>query len=65
MKKKNIAVLTVVALMAATASLYMVWRKKQIRQNDTPPKGAPQLHIDNPGDQSEFPIAPTSEIELG
>jgi LPS O-antigen subunit length determinant protein (WzzB/FepE family) len=65
MKKKNIAALTALALVAATASLYLVWKKKQQRHHNTPPEGAPQLHIENPGDQSEFPAAPTGEMELG
>ena len=65
MKKKNIAALTALALLAATASLYLVWKKKSERQNDAPPKGAPQLDIDTPGDQSTFPAGPSGEPELG
>lgn len=32
---------------------------------ETPPHNAPQVKIENPGDQSEFPAAPTDESQLG
>lgn len=65
MKKKKTAALLAAALIAATASLYLVWQKKQQRQGNMPPADAPQLDLDNPGDQSSFPASPTGERDLG
>jgi hypothetical protein len=33
-------------------------------REDRPPKGAPQIPLDNPGDQSEFSTSP-GESEIG
>lgn len=65
MKKRDLLVLGVAGLVAAAAGLYMALKRKQERQEDTPPKQAPQLHLDNPGDQSEFPAAPHDKRDLG
>lgn len=50
------------ALVAAAAALYFFNRKGSGREK--PPKKAPQLPIENPGDQSEFTTA-ASESEMG
>jgi LPXTG-motif cell wall-anchored protein len=45
------------------AAAFFLWnRKKDGRVK--PPKKAPQLKVENPGDQSEFTTAP-SDSELG
>ena len=46
------------------AAFFNNQRRKALRGNDNPPRNAPQLPIENPGDQSEFPKA-ASESELG
>lgn len=63
MKNRELFILGVAGLLAA-ATIYIVKRRTG-KGEDTPPKAAPQLKIDNPGDQSEFPTAPNNEIELG
>lgn len=65
MEKKHIAALTAVALIAASVSLCLVWKRKQERSGNAPPANAPQLDVANPGDQSEFPAAPANERDLG
>jgi LPXTG-motif cell wall-anchored protein len=63
MKQKNVIWIGLAGLFAATATFFFV--KKRNQSNDErPPKGAPQLHIENPGSQDDFPKAP-SESELG
>jgi hypothetical protein len=64
MKNKTFLAIAVASLVATTAGILMAIRKKR-QQNGTPPKAAPQLHISNPGDQSEFPSAPEGERDLG
>jgi LPXTG-motif cell wall-anchored protein len=49
------------ALTAAAA--FFFWKRKQ-DDKAKPPKKAPQLKVENPGDQSEFTTAP-SDSELG
>ena len=63
MKKKNILLIAVGTLAAAAATLFMV---KKYGRNGTekPPRKAPQLPIENPGSQDEFPKPPI-ESELG
>ena len=63
MKKRDSIIVSVALLLAAAAGFYMIWKRSQ--KDEEPPKGAPQLDVNNPGDQSEFPIAPEEEIELG
>ena len=65
MKKKNTLLLGLGAAAALVAGIFMIWRKnKKDQSEDQPPKDAPQLDIDNPGTQDEFPTSP-SESELG
>jgi LPXTG-motif cell wall-anchored protein len=63
MKKKNI-VLAGVGVLLATAAAIFFFRKKKDEVHQKPPKGAPQLDIENPGDQSEFTSSP-SESDIG
>lgn len=65
MKTKNLYVVGVAGLIAAAAGLYIALKEKSRKNGSLPPKAAPQLTIDNPGDQSEFPKAPQGEIDLG
>lgn len=65
MKKRDSIILSTAILIAAAAGFYRVWKKRKEQYEDTPPKGAPQLNVSNPGDQSEFPAAPEEEQGLG
>ena len=63
MKQKNALWIGLAGLFAATATFLFMRRKNQ-PDEERPPKGAPQLHLENPGSQDDFPKAP-SESELG
>ncbi|MEJ7911631.1 MAG: hypothetical protein WKF70_00655 [Chitinophagaceae bacterium] len=56
----------IIGLLAAFGTglitLFMLKRKSDIAHK--PPKGAPQLHLKNPGSQDQFVTAP-SESEMG
>jgi hypothetical protein len=65
MKTKNLFVVGVAGLIAAAAGLYIALKEKNRRSGNVPPKAAPQINIDNSGDQSEFPKAPQGEVDLG
>lgn len=65
MEKKSFLVAGIAGLLGAAAGLFMASKKKEKQTANTPPKAAPQLPIENPGDQSEFPTAPTEERDLG
>jgi len=62
MKKKNILLIGISAVLATVAAIFFTKRKNI--GSDKPSKKAPQLKIENPGDQSEFTTAP-SDSELG
>ena len=62
MKKKNAITAIAGAAIAALAAIFFLRRN---RREEKPPKGAPQLEIDNPGEQSEFTPAPSGERDLG
>ena len=48
------------------ASAFFSYKQKELTAaGDLPPQAAPQLDINNPGDQSEFPAAPSGEKDLG
>jgi len=49
--------------LAAAATVFFINKKKN-GQSEKPPKKAPQLDIENPGDQSEFATSP-SDSEIG
>lgn len=63
MTNKNKWLITVGSLIA-TATAFFFIKKKKTSNEDKPPKGAPQLNIENPGSQHEFPKSPI-ESELG
>lgn len=65
MKRKMLFGIGLVGLLGAAASLFLAAKRRKDRHEDTPPEGAPQLHLQNPGDQSEFPTAPEEERKLG
>ena len=65
MKKKNALLLGIGAALALAGSVFMIWKKKRsVDTGEKPPKDAPQLDIENPGTQDEFPSSPT-ESEIG
>jgi hypothetical protein len=48
------------------ASAFFSYKQKELTaEGDMPPQAAPQLDLRNPGDQSEFPAAPSGEKDLG
>jgi hypothetical protein len=56
----------ILSLLGYAAAAFFSYQKTQVMgAGDTPPKEAPQLHIENPGDQSEFPAAPHDNRDLG
>lgn len=63
MKHKNALLVAVGSLVAIAASVFFI-KKKQGYHEEKPPKKAPQLHIENPGSQDNFPTAAT-ESEVG
>ena len=63
MKKKNLIMMGIGAALATAAAIFLV-RKNKSHTEGKPPKKAPQVAVDNPGDQSEFPKS-ASESELG
>jgi hypothetical protein len=65
MKNKDLLVLGIAGFIGAAAGLSIARKKRNSQPGDKPPKGAPQVKISNPGDQSEFPAAPESERDLG
>ena len=63
MKIKNKWLMVVGGLVAAAAALFIIKQAKGGDQ-DKPPKRAPQLDIQNPGSQDDFPTSPM-ESEVG
>jgi hypothetical protein len=65
MKKKNVVIAGIASLVLIAATAYLIVRRRAGQKEDQPPKNAPQVPINNPGDQSNFPAAPSSDAELG
>ena len=65
MKKKNILIASIASLVVIAATTFLVIKRKSESHGNLPPDGAPQLDLDNPGDQSAFPAGPSAEPELG
>ena len=63
MKQNNAIWLGVGGLLVLAAAVYTI-RKNKNSGTQKPPKRAPQLHIENPGTQNEFPVSPM-ESEIG
>lgn len=47
------------------AAFFSYKQKELVVAEEIPPANAPQLDLQNPGDQSEFPAAPSGEKDLG
>ena len=62
MKTKNWILLS--AGVAAGAALTWWLLERRNSGEEKPPKGAPQININNPGDQSEFEVSP-GESSIG
>jgi hypothetical protein len=62
MKKKNLLWIGIGVALAAAATIFFINKKNG--QSGKPPKKAPQLDIENPGEQSEFATSP-SDSEIG
>jgi hypothetical protein len=63
MKKKNIILVGIGAALATAAAIFLIKRNSK-PVTEKPPKGAPQIKVENPGDQSEFATSP-SDSDLG
>ena len=63
MTNKNKWLLAIGGLVATAAAVFVIKKNKPCNE-DKPPKGAPQLDIENPGSQHEFPKSPM-ESEIG
>jgi hypothetical protein len=63
MKKKNKLLIGAVGLFATVATI-LLFKKNKPGSEERPPKGAPQLDLENPGSQDDFP-KPPMESEIG
>ncbi len=63
MKKNELILIGIGALVAAAATV-LFFRMRKVNSVEKPPKGAPQLDIENPGSQHDFPKPPI-ESEIG
>jgi hypothetical protein len=61
-KKKILGIAGIIA--AAAAGTYLAISLTKKSKVEKPPKNAPQLDIENPGDQSEF-VTAVSPSEMG
>ena len=65
MKKKNVVLAGIASLALMATAAYLIVKRRAGQKEDQPPKNAPQVPINNPGDQSNFPAAPSGDTELG
>ena len=63
MKNKNKWLIAIGTLVTAAAAMFLI-KKNKINNEDKPPKKAPQLDLNNPGSQDDFPNPPM-ESEIG
>jgi hypothetical protein len=63
MKHRNRRLIGIGSLLAVAASVF-VFRRNRNQDQEKPPKRAPQLNIENPGSQDDFP-KPPMESEIG
>ena len=63
MNNKNKWLIGIGSLLAMAATIFFI-KKNKANGADNPPKGAPQLDIQNPGSQDNFP-KPPMESEIG
>ncbi len=64
MKKDTKIILGAAAALLSVVAGVLLLRRNKTQKADKPPKKAPQLDIENPGDQSEFTTA-ASASEMG
>lgn len=64
--KQKLPIPVIAGMLSAWAAglILLFVMKKKASKEERPPKNAPQLDIENPGNQSEF-ITTASESELG
>ena len=65
MKKKNVLIAGIASLVVVATTALLIVRRRTNEKGANPTKKAPQLPINNPGDQSDFPAGPTGETDLG
>ena len=65
MKKKNVLIAGIASLVVVATTALLIVRRRTNEKGANPTKRAPQLPINNPGDQSDFPAGPTGETDLG
>jgi hypothetical protein len=63
MKKRNILLIGLGAALATAVTLFLLKREREY-QEEKPSRKAPQLHLQNPGEQSEFTTS-ASESDIG
>jgi hypothetical protein len=63
MNKKTMIVMGIGAAVAAGTAIYWVVKNRK-GQTEKPPRKAPQLKVNNPGEQSEF-VTMASESQIG
>ncbi len=56
-------IIAVSSMLVVVTSIFVLRRRKQYHA-EKPPKKAPQIHIENPGSQDDFPKPPL-ESEVG
>jgi hypothetical protein len=64
MKNKKLILLGATTLAIATAAILYMKKKEELDYDENPPKRAPQLDIENPGSQHNFP-KPPMESDMG
>ena len=63
MKNKNKWMIGTIGVLTAVITIFLIKRNKTVAESK-PPKGAPQLDLENPGSQDDFP-KPPMKSEIG
>jgi hypothetical protein len=61
----NFTIWFFLCVLSYLSAAFISYKQKDLVAEGLPPAKAPQLDIQNPGDQSEFPAAPTGDKDLG